>query len=615
MNEVKRRVLRCNGVEIHPGLGLVRRDNEDIYLRSKTHQFLLYLIEHRDGPVAKEDLLREVWEGVAVSDTTLFGCVKELRKALGDDARDPQFIRTLSKKGYWFVAPVEEVDEDRAEASASPPTVQEPETTAPAMAFVPAAPPPWRYWRWVWVGLGLAAALTAAGMLARTNQRTAGPHYGELAWWKLDEGKGTLAADSLNPLRGSVPPGVSFVPGVPGLSGTALRFEGNDLLVAGLDPALLPRGDMARTLMAWVKTASTNGDSTVIFRYGDPDGAPSTDSFSLQLHATGRAAFGNGIPEPLLGSRIDDGNWHQLVGVFDGAPSLQARLFVDGREASSGVMPENLLHAGPRSEWVIGRSAWGGTTFRGSIDDVRVFDRALNAHEVRSLHRCGSGAVDMKIDGDGDYFFSPIFGPDVDVSSAGPGEISSRVRNSGRDNSGVAFVKREAGCAIQSIRSSNLGQDLHISLDLKIGGSLELPAEGGPYFRSRRSAPGDGVIGGTSAGYWVQLQSDGQVRIKRMHPNATVAFTPVAPGFDPTTFHHVEVEARGEGLRVWLDGKELAFDVAGQQTNRVPIPPLWETTSPRGTNHGAAGVAFGCFRNRGQAGGQEARNIRIRRLP
>jgi hypothetical protein len=164
---------------------------------------------------------------------------------------------------------------------------------------------------------------------------------------------------------------------------------------------------------------------------------------------------------------------------------------------------------------------------------------------------------------------------------------------------------------MQSMRAGGFTQDLKISLDLKIGGSPEQMAEGGPYFRSRHSAPGDGVVGGTSAGYWIQLQSDGQLRIKRLHPGAIVAFSAVPEKFDAAAFHHLEVEAKGELVSVSLDSKPILFDVGGSMRDSVPIPSTWDTATPRGFNRGATGIAFGCYRNRGMAGGQEARNIRV----
>ena len=57
--------------------------------------------------VTKDGFLDEVWAGVPVTDEALTQCIKSLRRALGDDAARPQFIETVPKHGYRFIAQVE----------------------------------------------------------------------------------------------------------------------------------------------------------------------------------------------------------------------------------------------------------------------------------------------------------------------------------------------------------------------------------------------------------------------------------------------------------------------------------------------------------------------------
>ena len=93
------RVYRANGAEIDRDTGRIRReDGVESRLRNKSHRLLLHLIEHRTAPVSKDELVRIVWDGAAVSDDTLVNCVQEIRKALGDDARNPLFIRTIPRQ-------------------------------------------------------------------------------------------------------------------------------------------------------------------------------------------------------------------------------------------------------------------------------------------------------------------------------------------------------------------------------------------------------------------------------------------------------------------------------------------------------------------------------------
>jgi hypothetical protein len=71
------------------------------------------------------------------------------------------------------------------------------------------------------------------------------------------------------------------------------------------------------------------------------------------------------------------------------------------------------------------------------------------------------------------------------------------------------------------------------------------------------------------------------------------------------------MEARGETLTVRLDGRAVAFDQGSARVDRVHIPPVWQGAPPIGSDGQAAGVAFGAEKNRGEAGDQQARNLRV----
>ena len=82
------------------------RGTRKVLLRPKTFAVLRYLIEHAGRLVTKDELLDAVWPGTAVSDVVPIVCIRELRKALGDDADAPRFIETMSRRGYRFIAPL-----------------------------------------------------------------------------------------------------------------------------------------------------------------------------------------------------------------------------------------------------------------------------------------------------------------------------------------------------------------------------------------------------------------------------------------------------------------------------------------------------------------------------
>src|SRR5215471_19846031 len=84
------------------------RDAEAIVLPPKTFAVLHYLVTHPDRLVTKDELLDAIWPETAVTDAVLRVVIGALRKVLGDTAQRPRFIATVSRRGYRFLAPVEE---------------------------------------------------------------------------------------------------------------------------------------------------------------------------------------------------------------------------------------------------------------------------------------------------------------------------------------------------------------------------------------------------------------------------------------------------------------------------------------------------------------------------
>lgn len=84
---------------------------QEIYLRPKTYETLLYLLRHQGRLVTKNELLDAVWADVEVTENVLSQCIMEARAALGDEAQNPQFLKTLPRLGYEFIAEVERFGE------------------------------------------------------------------------------------------------------------------------------------------------------------------------------------------------------------------------------------------------------------------------------------------------------------------------------------------------------------------------------------------------------------------------------------------------------------------------------------------------------------------------
>lgn len=92
--------LRCHPYTICPRDGVRRADGSEVFLRPKTWAVLLYLIDHRDRPVSKDELLAAVWDGLIVHEQAVFQSISEIRAAL----QPLRCIQTLRGRGYRWVA-------------------------------------------------------------------------------------------------------------------------------------------------------------------------------------------------------------------------------------------------------------------------------------------------------------------------------------------------------------------------------------------------------------------------------------------------------------------------------------------------------------------------------
>jgi len=117
------------------------RRSQPIAVEPQVFDLLVYLIEHRDRVVSKDDLIDAVWAGRIVSDSTLASRINAARKAIGDSGEKQELIRTIARKGLRFVGEVRLTDIELADPGAlSPDQIREPLTAAsdrPAIAVLP----------------------------------------------------------------------------------------------------------------------------------------------------------------------------------------------------------------------------------------------------------------------------------------------------------------------------------------------------------------------------------------------------------------------------------------------------------------------------------------------
>lgn len=80
----------------------LERDGVAVHVSPKAFDLLCYLVEKRPTAVTKTELHVRVWPGTFVVDANLTVVIAELRRALGDDPHEPQYIRTVHRIGYAF---------------------------------------------------------------------------------------------------------------------------------------------------------------------------------------------------------------------------------------------------------------------------------------------------------------------------------------------------------------------------------------------------------------------------------------------------------------------------------------------------------------------------------
>ncbi len=209
---------------------------------------------------------------------------------------------------------------------------------------------------------------------------------GPVAWWKFDETSGTSAADASG--NGNTGLAVGAVTWGTGKVGNALAFDGVSSYVGGTSTGTgFPLGSSARTICAWIRTPGTGSDTSIL-HYGTA-GTTSPTNFHLFVQSTGGVGIGNGgagMGTVISTAKVNDNNWHFVAGVYEGSSTNLARVYIDGVQQTSGTLA-NMPNTGGGSLWRIGRflDPNTGPSFKGSLDELRMYNRALSAAEIQAL--------------------------------------------------------------------------------------------------------------------------------------------------------------------------------------------------------------------------------------
>ncbi len=212
---------------------------------------------------------------------------------------------------------------------------------------------------------------------------------GLVGYWSMEDCRGSIATDSSG--RGNTGTLTNFtltgntsnwVSGGSAKRGScALKFDGTDdyVQITGL---LGTPTDV--TVAGWArKTADASEDEIISLG----------DHVTLRLqNANAIGAFYTGVTWAIITSgAVSTADWHHYVYTYDDVANAQ-RLYIDGVLAQSGSNATSIGWTGLGSNTFIGTHGNGSTAYRmfGSLDDVRVYNRALSAPEVAALYTAGA---------------------------------------------------------------------------------------------------------------------------------------------------------------------------------------------------------------------------------
>ena len=184
-----------------------------------------------------------------------------------------------------------------------------------------------------------------------------------VGWWPLTQGSGSTATDLEGSNNGTLNGNATWSSTTLGTAASFDGVNGTEITVPGLSVT------QPATISLWFKTT---GDGKFI------DGDDSTDRIQLYFSSTYLRGWAGSTVNIGNSNEFNDDEWHHVVGVFDGSSSV---FYADGVQRATGN-PGSRQLSGAR----IGAGWNSSVVVSGNVQNVRVFNAALTADQVRILH-------------------------------------------------------------------------------------------------------------------------------------------------------------------------------------------------------------------------------------
>lgn len=204
-----------------------------------------------------------------------------------------------------------------------------------------------------------------------------------IAWWSFDNATATLAPDQSVHALNAINKGAVLVEGK---VGKALEFDGKSVLQIDYQP-ILDDFQKGITVSAWIKKDTASHWNTIVSR---EIGTGWSEYIGLAVHQN-HALFsvdpdGKNYQNVKADDLIPSGIWVHLAGTFD---NETYKLFINGKLIKSAVC-KSALHFSDQNPLLIGGNSNNQNQslvdcFKGTIDEVRIYKRALSLPEINQL--------------------------------------------------------------------------------------------------------------------------------------------------------------------------------------------------------------------------------------
>ena len=320
-------------------------------------------------------------------------------------------------------------------------------------------------------------------------------HAGLVAHYKFDETAGTVAADELGNSDATIEGAVGFAAGV---DGGAFSFDGNvanNVSVANA-PFLSGEGLGGNfTISSWISFSDVSTNVGAIICLVDQAGAANsyTDlsrigngafGGGLDGNLFGRTRVGNAITSATGGGAFNDGQFHHVAFTVDTAGSTVS-VYIDGGLVATTTGVPNIAAFTDLTVGHLDRPNGAGQTdvdaFNGLVDDVQIYDNALNANQVAFLSGNPGSPLppeDTDFDGLNDLWEDEHFGDNsatVEVGDLTPQDGSGDPDGDGATNEQEETAGTDPNVADSDSDSLSDGDELNGSQNPWFGGFPDLP--------------------------------------------------------------------------------------------------------------------------------------------